>query len=127
MAENTSGAERRCFSRTTFDAKVKLHQGADSWHVDLIDISLSGLAVSKPDDWDADYSQSFTAEVTHKTEGSIELYAHLVHVEGDSIGFQCEHIDSSNLTPLLNLLEQKIGAEVLKQEQVLLAEEELKD
>lgn len=120
MSDNQTAAERRGFSRATLEAKTVLHQGATSWDVALIDISLNGLAVTIPKDWDADYNQSFTADIQLEDGSILELYTHLVHVEADSLGFQCEHIDSTNLEPLLRLLEQKIDSEVLETEKTAL-------
>jgi hypothetical protein len=117
-----TGAERRIFSRVPLEAKTVLHQGASSWDVILIDISLNGLAISIPEDWDADYNQSFTADIELEDGSILELYTHLVHVEPDSLGFQCEHVDSTNLEILLRLLEQKVDGTILKKEKAALTE-----
>ncbi len=118
---NDTANERRRFSRAHIDASVEISQGGMSWNAELIDISLAGLAVSLPADWDADYAQSFTAEITLKDGVVIELYAHLVHVDEDKLGFQCEHVDRENIGPLVHLLSEKLGDEVVQREVVLLA------
>ncbi len=127
MSNNQTAANRRVFSRVMLKAKTVLHQGASSWNVTLIDISLNGLAVSIPKDWDADYNQSFTADILLEDGGFLELYTHLVHVEPESLGFQCDHVDSGNLEPLLRLLEQKIDSEVLEKEKAALSGNEALD
>jgi len=112
--------ERRRFSRAHIDAQVEISQGAISWSVELIDVSLAGLAVSLPADWDADYAQSFTAEIKLNDGVTIELYAHLVHVDENKLGFQCEHVDRENIGPLITLLSEKLGEDLVQREVELL-------
>lgn len=112
--------ERRRFSRAHIDAQVEISQGAMSWDVELIDVSLAGLAVTMPADWDADYAQSFTATIKLAGNTTIELYAHLVHIDETKLGFQCEHVDRENIGPLVSLLSEKLGDDVVQQEITLL-------
>ena len=67
--EFISAQERRAFSRLKMQVPVELHQGGSMWELELLDISLTGLAVSEPDDWDADYSHPFNF-VIHLEDGN---------------------------------------------------------
>ena len=53
-------AELRQFTRVALDLPVDVHQGGSMWPQELIDISLSGVATTQPDLWDAQYNEPFT-------------------------------------------------------------------
>ena len=116
------GFERRRFTRITLDLPTELHQGGASWQVRLIDISLNGLAVTQPDSWDADYSHPFHCIVELPDNKRFEAYAHLVHVEAGTLGFQLEHLGQEQIGPLADLLARKIEGSVLDQELARLQE-----
>jgi len=108
--------ERRHFTRVVRSARMELHQGGAAWEVSLIDIALNGLAVTQPEDWDADYSHPFNF-VIHLDDGTtFEAYAHLVHIENGTLGFQMEHLDPAQITPLAKLLAEKLEPERLEEE-----------
>ena len=107
---------RRRFSRINMVVAAELHQGGVVWDVQLIDISLNGIAVTQPADWDAEYSHPFNV-VMHLDDGeTLELFAHLIHVEAGSLGFQMEHLGDEQVAPLAKLLASKLDAEVITQE-----------
>jgi len=56
-------SERRRFQRIEFDAATELAQGQRHWTVELYDLSLKGLLVRRPEQWDADATQPFEARV----------------------------------------------------------------
>ena len=108
--------ERRRFSRVAEAARTELHQGGVAWEVTLIDIGLNGLAVTQPEDWDADYSHPFNV-IIHLDDGTrFECYAHLVHIEKGTLGFQMEHLGAEQIAPLARLLSKKLEDEVLQKE-----------
>ncbi len=114
MTEKTSN--RRRFTRVSSDVPTELLQGGSRWTVNLIDISLNGLAVTQPDDWDADYSHPFNF-VLHLRDGStFEAHAHLVHIESGTLGFQMEHLGPEQVGPLAQLLAEKIGSDIIEDE-----------
>ena len=53
--------ERRRFLRIDFDAPTELRQGLKRWPVKLLDLSLKGLLIERPEPWDADLTQDFDA------------------------------------------------------------------
>lgn len=52
-----SPADRRRFKRIAFDAKTELKQGDQTWKVQLVDLSLKGLLIERPESWTADPAQ----------------------------------------------------------------------
>ena len=100
--------EQRRFSRVAIDLPVEVHQGGDVWHQRLIDISLSGIATTQPDNWDAQYNEPFTLIVHIEEDKLLELHAYLQHVEAGRLGFDVEHVDRENIGPLRELMEAHI-------------------
>ena len=108
--------EQRRFSRVAIDLPVEVHQGGDVWHQRLIDISLSGIATTQPDNWDAQYNEPFTL-IVHVEEGKLlELHAYLQHVNSGRLGFAVQHVDVENIEPLRQLLEKHLEISTLDEE-----------
>jgi len=114
-------AEMRQGTRVALDLAVDVHQGGSVWPQRLIDISLSGVATTQPDLWDAQYNEPFTLIIhTSGDRGdeaaALELYAYLQHVEAGRLGFGVQHVDRENIEPLRQLLEAHMSVEQLEAE-----------
>ena len=48
--------DRRRFKRIAFDARTELSQGTHRWPVRLLDLSLKGLLIERPDPWPVSYT-----------------------------------------------------------------------
>jgi hypothetical protein len=108
--------ERRRFSRASLDVHTALHQGGMDWEVELIDVSLNGIAITQPDNWDADYSHPFNFVLRLEDGSKLEVYAHLIHVEAGTLGFQLEQLDEEQIAQLTKLLARKMQHEMLEKE-----------
>ncbi len=108
--------EQRRFSRVAIDLPVEVHQGGDVWHQRLIDISLSGIATTQPDNWDAQYNEPFTLIVHIEEDKLLELHAYLQHVNSGRLGFAVQHVDIENIEPLRQLLEKHLEISTLDEE-----------
>ena len=117
-----SASDRRQFTRIPRQLRTELHQGGAAWEVVLIDISLNGLTVTHPGEWDADYSHPFHV-ILRLTDGTtFETYAHLIHIEPDTLGFQMEHLSAEQIAPLAKLLSLTVDDELVEKELRLLEE-----
>ena len=56
-------SERRRFVRIEFHAKTELSQGPFIWPVKLLDLSLKGLLIEKPQPWLGDPEEPFMADI----------------------------------------------------------------
>jgi len=101
--------ERRRFKRIAFDAPTELVQGNRRWPVDLIDISLKGLLVESPANWDADAEQLFDAAIRLSPEAVVNMQVQLRHVEDTQLGFICLHIDMPSMEHLRRLIELNLA------------------
>ena len=112
--------DRRQFTRIRRQLRTELHQGGAFWEVALVDISLNGLTVTHPGEWDADYSHPFQV-ILRLTDGTtFEVYAHLIHIEPDTLGLQMEHLSEEQIAPLARLLSQTVNDEMVERELRLL-------
>lgn len=108
--------EQRRFTRIPFDATVQLYdpQTQKTWDSELIDISLKGLKLACPHDWDADWetAERSNFEITlilAKGDVEIKIHAVLKHHEETVLGFQTIHIDVDSASHLHRLLELNLG------------------
>ncbi|MEG4314024.1 PilZ domain-containing protein [Pseudomonas sp. FIP_A4] len=108
-----SPSDRRRFQRIEFDATTELSQGERCWPVELHDLSLRGLLVRRPQQWDADAAQPFQARVRLSGDAEVRMEVTMAHEEGELIGFACQHIDLDSIAHLRRLVELNLGDETL--------------
>ncbi|SDR78914.1 PilZ domain-containing protein [Halopseudomonas xinjiangensis] len=104
--------ERRRFTRVPFDAETVLQQDALDISVQLVDISLRGLLVLRPAEWErANPNEPFLAIIDLSEGNRIRMEASLVHAEEGLVGFRCDHIDLDSISHLRRLVELNLGDE----------------
>ena len=101
--------ERRRFQRIAFDATAELRQGSQKWQVKLLDISLKGILVSRPERWEPDATQDFEATVHLSPEVQLEMLVELRHEETSKLGFVCLYIDLDSMSHLHRLVELNLA------------------
>lgn len=107
------GKDRRQFSRILFDAWIELRQGDKSWQATVVDLSLNGLLVSEPMDWDIDTTAPLVAAIRLDAQATIQMTVLWRHSRNGHIGFECEHIDLDSISNLRRLVELNLGDPVL--------------
>lgn len=101
--------DKRRFTRVPFDAEVILHQGARAWPSDLVDVSLKGLLVVAPENFDVVTGSAFDVDLILNEDISIEVYCTLVHRTGERLGLRIDRIGMESLMHLRRLLELNLG------------------
>jgi len=82
--------EHRRFTRIPFDAEVLLcdPQSKTKWDSELIDISLKGLKISRPLDWQISSHVHFEVTlILSKNDIEIKIQTELVHLDEFILGF----------------------------------------
>jgi hypothetical protein len=102
-------AERRRFKRIAFDAKTELSQGEYIWPVKLIDLSLKGLLIDKPEPWLGDRERHFLVDIYLNDEVGIKMEVQLTHDDHGQLGFVCKHISLESIERLRRLIEFNLG------------------
>ncbi|MCL9802871.1 PilZ domain-containing protein [Pseudomonas sp. rhizo66] len=104
-------ANRRRFKRIAFDARTELSQGQFIWPVKLIDLSLKGLLIERPEPWLGDREQDFFVDIHLSDDVDIEMDVHLAHEENGQLGFVCRHISLESIQRLRRLIELNLADE----------------
>jgi len=108
-----SNSNRRRFQRFEFDAETELMQGQRCWPVQLHDLSLKGLLVHRPAEWDAEPAQPFEALIRLSDDAEVRMEVEMTHGEGELVGMVCRHIDVESISHLRRLVELNLGDEAL--------------
>lgn len=105
--------EHRRFTRIVFSAPATIVAMNDNttWTSELLDLSLKGALVKKPDDWQQSPGDKFAlAFRLVGTEIDIHMQVHKAHEHADSIGFTCDAIDIDSASHLRRLIELNVGS-----------------
>ncbi|WP_367085783.1 PilZ domain-containing protein [Pseudomonas sp. HOU2] len=104
-------ANRRRFKRIAFDARTELSQGQYIWPVKLIDLSLKGLLIERPEPWLGDKEQDFFVDIHLSDDVDIQMDVHLAHEDHGQLGFVCRHISLESIQRLRRLIELNLADE----------------
>lgn len=102
-------AERRRFKRIAFDATTELSQGTHRWPVRLLDLSLKGLLIERPDPWLGDPNRPFEADIHLGLDADVRMNVQLAHDHNGQLGFVCQHIGLESIEHLRRLIELNLG------------------
>ena len=117
--------ERRRFHRIAFDAPTEIVQGERRWTVELHDVSLKGLLTKRPNAWNGDPDQPFTASIQLADDTRVMMEVVLTRHQGSLLGFVCRHIDLDSISHLRRLVELNLGDEsLLERELAALGEDD---
>ena len=102
--------DKRRFSRVPFASTIQMVNAKGSWDVQLIDVSLKGILAAVPADWRTKIGDHYLVEMlTENEEATIRMEVSVAHIEGQRVGFRCEHIDLDSITHLRRLVELNLG------------------
>ncbi|AFI83837.1 PilZ domain-containing protein [Methylophaga nitratireducenticrescens] len=108
--------DRRIFSRIPFvaNAHVLNTEGDVYLNCRVIDVSLNGLLISRPDNWSGKLTDNFTVDLLlNEAQIVIKMQAEVAHLDANSIGFHCKLIDLDSITHLKKLVELNLADEGL--------------
>lgn len=91
------------YQRMGLQAEVIILKRGASWDVHGIDISATGMFVSKPDQWPDVVDGDFGLEVV-LDEGTISLAGRVARKDGQGIAFEFTRIPPDSEAPLWSLL-----------------------
>ena len=110
----TKAPEKRRFHRISFDAECELHWQDEVWVSEVLDISLKGVLVKRPEGWNVPLKQPCEVIIhldDHET--GIVMAVELRHIEKERLGFKCQYIDLESATHLKRLVELNLGDQAL--------------
>lgn len=110
MTADSETDERRRFHRVLFDAPTRVTAAGDEFITTLVDISLNGALLIRPDNWSGVTGDDVSLVVLlDDSEARIHMNARVAHAEADSIGLRCLSIDMESIGHLRRLVELNLG------------------
>lgn len=102
--------EQRQFHRVLFEHGASLTMNNVTYTTEIIDLSLKGALIAKPDDWsiDADTSEVLHGELRFSLapdESEIVMQVVLAHQTMLYLGLKCELVDVDSATMLRRIIE----------------------
>ena len=111
------GNERRRFRRFPIEGTVKLYSGTTMWSTQLTDMSLRGVMVERPADWNGALGSRYRLDLRLEGGVMIGMGVELSRVEDGHLGFACLKIDIDSFSRLKRLVELNLGnTEILNRE-----------
>ncbi len=104
-----SSDNRRRFSRIQLDRKADLYCNDRAFSCELIDISLNGVLLEKPDNFETANQEQYHIRVFLSHNEYIDMSLNLVHESTNLLGFQCTNIDVESISHLRRLIELNLG------------------
>lgn len=109
----TEDTDQRRFHRLPFKASVVIKdpQSQQSWHSNLVDISLKGLLIDAPEGAPFKLNESYHVEVQLGDEETTIAIpdATIAHITAGHVGIACRLIDIDGISHLKRLLELNFG------------------
>ncbi|HZP64736.1 MAG TPA: PilZ domain-containing protein [Rudaea sp.] len=109
MSHETNQAERRRFHRFTFEGTVKLYSDKAMWETKLVDISLKGVLIERPMEWNGKTGTSYRMDLRINNSVIISMGVITAHVMPHRVGFQWQKIDLDSFAQLKRLIELNLG------------------
>ena len=104
-----SDSERRHFSRVRFHSSCVISQGDQQWECLLLDVSIKGLLVAKPEGFDADADAKLEASIALSDSALIRMDVAIARSESNRLGLVCTNIDVESIGHLRRLVELNLG------------------
>lgn len=103
--------DQRRFTRIPFDSAVHVVSADGAWNSQLVDISLNGILIEQPSNWNASVGEHFLVELDlNDSDVEIRMEVEVAHMENGHVGFHCKHIDLDSITHLRRLVELNVGS-----------------
>ncbi|WP_338475721.1 PilZ domain-containing protein [Pseudomonas khavaziana] len=103
--------DRRRFRRIAFDAKTEIRQNGLELPVKLVDLSLKGLLIERPEGWKGNKALPFDVDMRLDPKAHIKMQVKLSHEDQGQLGFVCQYIDLDSISHLRRLIELNLGDE----------------
>jgi hypothetical protein len=102
--------EHRRFTRIIYSTPVTIKADDNMWSTQLIDVSLKGVLVKTPQQWNNQLGDRFI--LSFQLIGAdidIVMKVHKAHERNSCIGFTCDSIDIDSASHLRRLVELNVG------------------
>jgi len=101
-------ASRR-FTRLPFDGTARLFSSTAMWETTVVDLSLRGVLVTRPEDWNGKLKANFRLELRLAGTAIISMAVTLANTATEHLGLKIEHLDWNSFQHLKRLIELNLG------------------
>ncbi len=105
----TNPTSSRRFTRLPFDGTARLFSSTAMWETSVVDLSLRGILVTRPDDWNGKLKANFRLELRLAGTAIISMAVTLANTASEHLGFKIEHLDWNSFQDLKRLIELNLG------------------
>lgn len=109
MSSEPDNTERRRFRRFPIEGSVRLYSGSMMWSTELIDLSLRGVLVVEPAEWQGAAGARFRVDLRLEGGVLIGMAVAFVGPRNGGLAFACNRIDIDSFTRLKRLVELNVG------------------
>ncbi len=109
MSQDNSGADRRRFHRFNIEGSVRLYSGNAMWETRLVDISLKGVLIERPAEWNGKVGGTYRMDLRINQSVIISMGVSAAHIMPHRIGFRWDRIDLDSFAQLKRLVELNLG------------------
>jgi len=110
MPTKTADApNRRRFQRFHFEGTVKLYSDKAMWESKLVDISLKGVLIERPVEWNGKVGSRYRMDLRINQSVIISMGVTAAHIMPHRIGFEWQKIDLDSFAELKRLVELNLG------------------
>jgi hypothetical protein len=107
--QTADATNRRRFQRFHFDGTVKLYSDKAMWESKLVDISLKGVLIERPVEWNGKVGSRFRMDLRINQSVIISMGVNAAHIMPHRIGFEWQKIDLDSFAELKRLVELNLG------------------
>jgi hypothetical protein len=107
--DTQANANRRRFQRFHFEGTVKLYSDKAMWESKLVDVSLKGVLIEHPNDWNGKVGSRYRMDLRINNSVIISMGVTAAHIMPHRIGFQWQKIDLDSFAELKRLVELNLG------------------
>ncbi|HET7845668.1 MAG TPA: PilZ domain-containing protein [Xanthomonadales bacterium] len=100
---------RRQFRRIPFDGEVRLYSDRAMWSTRLIDISLKGALVDRPEGWEGVNGKRQRLDLRVASGLIISVAGLIAHASPRFVGYRFDKIDLDSFVRLKRLIELNLG------------------
>ncbi|CAG19060.1 PilZ domain-containing protein [Photobacterium profundum] len=106
--------ERRHFMRIIYQSSATLSQANDEWTATVCDLSLQGILLTRPTDWQPNHDTHYSVRFClHECDIELVMDTQLVRHCNDYLRMRIHHMDIDSASHLKRLVELNIGTDEL--------------
>ena len=92
-----------------FEGTVRLYSGTAMWETKLVDISLKGVLIERPLNWNGKVGGTYRMDLRINNSVIISMGVTTAHIMPHRLGFKWEKIDLDSFAQLKRLVELNLG------------------